>query len=94
MSEPLLAVDGLTKRFGGLTATDHLSLDVRDGELHALIGPNGAGKTTFIAQLMGEIRPDAGAIRFGRRGHRAPADRQPRAARPRAHVPDHPAAAG
>jgi branched-chain amino acid transport system ATP-binding protein len=65
MAEPLLQVDGLTKRFGGLTASDGISLDVRDGELHAVIGPNGAGKTTFIAQLMGELRPDAGSIRFG-----------------------------
>jgi branched-chain amino acid transport system ATP-binding protein len=65
MAEPLLRVDGLTKRFGGLTASDAISLDVLDGELHAVIGPNGAGKTTFIAQLMGELKPDAGSIRFG-----------------------------
>ena len=64
MAEPLLRVDGLTKRFGGLTASDAISLDVLDGELHAVIGPNGAGKTTFIAQLMGELKPDAGSIRF------------------------------
>ncbi len=64
MAEPLLRVDGLTKRFGGLTASDAITLDVREGELHAVIGPNGAGKTTFIAQLMGELRPDAGSIRF------------------------------
>ena len=65
MSEqPLLAVRGLTKRFGGLLATDNVDLDVRDGEIHALIGPNGAGKTTLIAQLTGELRPDAGEIHF------------------------------
>jgi branched-chain amino acid transport system ATP-binding protein len=64
VGEPLLAVEGLVKRFGGLTATDHLTLSVEHGELHALIGPNGAGKTTFIAQLMGEIRPDEGIIRL------------------------------
>jgi branched-chain amino acid transport system ATP-binding protein len=64
MAEPLLRVDGLTKRFGGLTASDAISLDVLDGELHAVIGPNGAGKTTFIVQLMGELKPDAGSIRF------------------------------
>ncbi len=62
MAEPLLRAEGLVKRFGGLTATDDLSLDVRTGELHALIGPNGAGKTTLIGQLTGEIRPDAGRI--------------------------------
>ncbi len=64
MSEPLLSVSRLFKRFGGVSATDDLSLDVRAGEIHALIGPNGAGKTTFIGQLMGEIRPDAGDIHF------------------------------
>ncbi len=62
--EPLLSVRGLVKRFGGLTATDGVDLDVAPGEVHALIGPNGAGKTTLIAQLFGELRPDAGSIRF------------------------------
>ena len=64
MTEPLLRVSRLFKRFGGVNATDDLSFDVRRGEIHALIGPNGAGKTTFIGQLMGEIRPDAGDIYF------------------------------
>jgi branched-chain amino acid transport system ATP-binding protein len=58
----LLAVRGLTKRFGGLTATDHLDFGVGAGELHAVIGPNGAGKTTLIAQLAGVLQPDAGTI--------------------------------
>jgi branched-chain amino acid transport system ATP-binding protein len=64
MAEPLLQVAGLVKRFGGLTATDQVSLDVHAGEIHAIIGPNGAGKTTLVAQLSGELRPDGGAIRF------------------------------
>lgn len=64
MSEPLLKVDGLTKRFGGLIATNSLSLDVVEGELHALIGPNGAGKTTFISQIAGELHQDSGTILF------------------------------
>ncbi|MBC7434033.1 MAG: ABC transporter ATP-binding protein [Rubritepida sp.] len=64
MAEPVLRVQGLVKRFGGLTATDDFALDVQPGELHALIGPNGAGKTTLIGQLTGEIRPDAGRIVF------------------------------
>ncbi|WP_077036402.1 ABC transporter ATP-binding protein [Pelomonas sp. KK5] len=59
-----LRVQGLVKRFGGLTATDGLDLEVRPGELHALIGPNGAGKTTLINQLSGELRHDAGSIRL------------------------------
>jgi branched-chain amino acid transport system ATP-binding protein len=64
MAEPLLRVAGLVKRFGGLTATDHVSIDVDEGELHAVIGPNGAGKTTLVAQLSGELHPDAGTISF------------------------------
>ncbi|MBI3708520.1 MAG: ABC transporter ATP-binding protein [Proteobacteria bacterium] len=60
----MLEVHGLTKRFGGIVASDELSLAVPEGEIHAVIGPNGAGKTTLIAQLAGEIRPDAGTIRF------------------------------
>src|SRR4051812_18664761 len=64
MDEPLLKVDGLTKRFGGVVASDQIALDVTGGELHAIIGPNGAGKTTLIGQLTGELAPDAGRIRF------------------------------
>jgi branched-chain amino acid transport system ATP-binding protein len=60
-----LSVQGLVKRFGGLTATDHLDLELREGEIHAVIGPNGAGKTTLINQLSGELIPDEGTIRFG-----------------------------
>ena len=60
----LLQVRGLTKRFGGLVATDALDLDVDAGEVHAVIGPNGAGKTTLISQLAGALRPDAGRIRL------------------------------
>ncbi len=64
MAEPLLEVAGLVKRFGGLVASDDLDLAVAAGEVHAVIGPNGAGKTTLVAQLQGELKPDAGAIRF------------------------------
>jgi len=64
MAEPLLAVRGLVKRYGGLVATNNVSLDVATGEVHALIGPNGAGKTTLVAQLAGEVIPDAGAVHF------------------------------
>ncbi len=60
----LLELRGLSKRFGGLVATDALDLAIAPGEIHALIGPNGAGKTTVIAQIAGEIRPDAGSIRL------------------------------
>lgn len=61
---PLLQIDDLVKRFGGLTATDHAHFDVRHGEVHALIGPNGAGKTTLIHQISGALAPDAGRIVF------------------------------
>jgi len=63
----LLQVRALTKRFGGLVATDALDLDVAAGEILAVIGPNGAGKTTLISQLAGTLRPDAGSIRLA--GH-------------------------
>jgi branched-chain amino acid transport system ATP-binding protein len=58
----VLAIEGLRKRFGGLAATDGVSLEVRAGEIHALIGPNGAGKSTLINQLCGELTPDEGKI--------------------------------
>ena len=64
MSDALLVIDDLMKNFGGLRVTDHVSLDLRPGEIHALIGPNGAGKTTLIGQIMGEIAPDSGIIRL------------------------------
>ena len=66
MTEPLLQIEGLSKRFGGIVASDDITLAVPRGELHAVIGPNGAGKTTLIAQLTGELRSDTGRIRFWR----------------------------
>jgi branched-chain amino acid transport system ATP-binding protein len=64
MNKTLLEVRGLTKRFGALLASDNIHLEVREGETHAVIGPNGAGKTTLVAQLAGNLRPDAGRVRF------------------------------
>jgi branched-chain amino acid transport system ATP-binding protein len=60
----LLSVEKLVRRFGGIVATDNVSLDVARGELHAIIGPNGAGKTTLISQLTGQLLPHAGTIRL------------------------------
>jgi branched-chain amino acid transport system ATP-binding protein len=60
----MLEINHLNKAFGGIRATDDLSLRVREGEIHAVIGPNGAGKTTFIKQLSGELRPDSGEMLF------------------------------
>jgi branched-chain amino acid transport system ATP-binding protein len=64
VAEPLLAVRGLTKRFGAFVANSGIDLSVLPGEVHAVIGPNGAGKTTFIAQIAGELAPSAGRIVF------------------------------
>jgi branched-chain amino acid transport system ATP-binding protein len=64
VTEPLLQVEGLTKRFGGVVAADAIALDIAAGECHAVIGPNGAGKTTLIGLLAGEIAPQRGSIRF------------------------------
>ncbi len=63
-TRPLLQVTGLRKTFGAVKATDGVDLALAEGEVHALIGPNGAGKSTLIAQLCGELRPDAGSIAF------------------------------
>ena len=64
MSEPILRTEGLTKRFGGLTAVDHLSFSLAGGRLHAIIGPNGAGKTTFFNLVSGLLTPDSGRVFF------------------------------
>ena len=61
---PILKIHGLTKQFGGITATNNIDLDITDGEIHAVIGPNGAGKTTLISQLSGDLQADAGTIVF------------------------------
>jgi len=77
VAEPLLRVESLVRRFGGIVATDNVSLDVAKGELHAIIGPNGAGKTTLISQLTGQLLPHSGRIRLaGRDITRVPAYRR------------------
>lgn len=64
MSEAVLRVSNLSKRFGAVVAAENVDLDIAPGEVHALIGPNGAGKTTLIAQISGELKPDRGRIIF------------------------------
>jgi putrescine transport system ATP-binding protein len=59
---PLLRIDGLTKRFGGIAAVDHLSLDIYAGEFFALLGPSGCGKTTLLRLIAGFERPNGGSI--------------------------------
>ena len=63
-ADSVLFIRSLCKSFGGIKATDDVSLSVCRGGIHAVIGPNGAGKTTLIAQLSGQIRPDSGDIEF------------------------------
>lgn len=64
MGAPLLSINNLTKRFGGLTAVNCISFDIQEGEAVGLMGPNGAGKTTLINLITGVHRPDSGEIRF------------------------------
>ena len=59
---PLLRVEGLSKRFGGFAAVDHLSLDIYEGEFFALLGPSGCGKTTLLRLIAGFEQPGAGRI--------------------------------
>jgi branched-chain amino acid transport system ATP-binding protein len=60
----LLKTTAITKHYGALLVTDQVSLDINQGELHAIIGPNGAGKTTLINQLSGELKSDSGQVFF------------------------------
>ena len=61
---PLLRIGALTKRFGGFTALDNVSVDIRPGERFGLIGPNGSGKTTLINCISGAFRTEAGTVMF------------------------------
>ena len=64
MSDVILRVEGLSKRFGGLLAVDNVSFDVQAGEVFALIGPNGAGKTTLFNCVTGMYKPTLGSVTF------------------------------
>ena len=79
MSEPLLQVSGVTKRFGGFVALDDVDLLVQPGERLGLIGPNGSGKSTLVNCVAGTLRNESGSIRFeGRDIGREPAHRRVR----------------
>ncbi len=62
MPAPALETRNLTRRFGGLTAVDNVSMTLASGRLNAIIGPNGAGKTTFFNLVTGELKADAGTV--------------------------------
>ena len=64
--EPVLTADGVSKRFGGVTALDDVALDLFPGEVHALVGENGAGKSTLIKILTGAYHADEGADHLSR----------------------------
>jgi ABC-type branched-subunit amino acid transport system ATPase component len=64
--EPLLRVEGLTVRFGGVVAADDVSFEIAPGTAVGLIGPNGAGKSTVLKAIGGEVKPTSGAVFFGR----------------------------
>jgi ABC-type sugar transport system ATPase subunit len=64
MAEAMLQLSGLTKRFGGLTAVDHVDLQIHAGEVVGLVGDNGAGKSTLIKMISGVYHPDEGTIQF------------------------------
>jgi branched-chain amino acid transport system ATP-binding protein len=64
LTGPILSTEGLTVRFGGLTALDRVDFAVERGEIRAIIGPNGAGKSTFFNCLTGVLRPSSGHILF------------------------------
>lgn len=61
----MLAIDGLSKRFGGFLAVNQVSFEARQGEILGLIGPNGSGKSTTFNLIAGALRPTTGSIRFG-----------------------------
>ena len=73
--EAILIVDDLVKRYGDLTAADHVSFDVMPGEIYGLLGPNGAGKTTVLAAIAGLVRPHVGSVKVG--GHAVERDPVP-----------------
>ena len=64
MTDPILEVDRLTIRFGGLVAVDGLSFNVEKGAIHGLIGPNGAGKTKTFNMISGFYKPTSGDVRL------------------------------
>ncbi len=78
-STPLLSLRGIVKRFGAFTANDQISLDIHEGEAHALIGENGAGKSTLVKIIYGLLEPTEGEIAFRGRSMRIDSPQEARA---------------
>ena len=78
-STPLLSLRGIVKRFGSFTANDQISLDIHEGEAHALIGENGAGKSTLVKIIYGLLEPTEGEIAFRGRSMRLDSPQEARA---------------
>ena len=64
MNRPMIQMNGITKRFGSITALDNMTFDAYAGEITAIVGDNGSGKSTLIQILTGCLRPDEGTIRI------------------------------
>src|SRR6201990_2434606 len=67
MATPLLELDRVSKRFGQVVIAEELSLAIGPGDTVGIVGPNGAGKTSLFGLISGDLRPDAGAVRFAGR---------------------------
>ena len=64
MSEPIIELHELTKKYGKFTAVDHINLSVQKGEIFGILGPNGAGKSTTILMMLGLTDPTSGTVQF------------------------------
>jgi len=78
ISEPVLQLRNIVKKFGDFTAVDDINLDIGDGEFFTIVGPSGSGKTTMIRMLVGMDRPSSGDIILrGQRINDVPANKRP-----------------
>ena len=86
---PLLVVDNVSKKFGGVLALSAVSLEVNRGDIVGIIGPNGSGKTTLVNTITGFIKPDKGRVLLQGRRHHWLASKQNRRLGSNPHIPGH-----